>query len=338
MIKLMDNDNIKDLVIIGSGPAGWTAATYASRALLSPVVLAGEQGGGQLMFTTDVENYPGFKLGIKGPDLMQTMRAQAERFGAKVIEKNATSIQQDGSHFNVFYDNAGSENLSTRAVIVATGAKANTLKLPGEDRLMGRGVGTCAVCDAPFYKGKGTVFVVGGGDSAMEESLSLAKFANQVILLVRSDTLKASIIMTNRVKNTKNIKIWYKSSAKSFIGDRNLEKVQIDREGKIEEISADGLFYAIGHTPETEFLKPLGIQTNEKGYIKTHINYGFGTLNQSTSPTDGQSTTVFYPTSTSLPGIFAAGDCVDPRYRQAITAAGYGCMAALDAEKWLLHH
>lgn len=343
-----------NLIIVGSGPAAWTAAIYAGRALLSPIVLAGEQGGGQLMFTSEVENYPGFERGILGPDLMAAMRKQTERFGAKIIEKNAISLSVIGSQFSVVcsgsvgFQSVGSKPINRQltndkpktengkqitghAVILATGATANTLKLPGEDRLMGRGVGTCAVCDAPFYKGKDTVFVIGGGDSAVEEATALAKFAEKVILVVRSDSLRASEIMKNRIKSYANIQIWYKSQVKEFIGEKKLEKVRIERTGTVEDVAADGVFYAIGHTPSTGWLQGSGVEIDEKGYIKTHIDYGFGSL----LTTNNEQRITVFPTSTSVPGIFAAGDCVDPRYKQAITAAGFGCMAALDAQKWL---
>lgn len=330
-------DTPSHLVIIGSGPAAWTAAIYASRALLSPTILAGEQSGGQLMFTTDVENYPGFELGIKGPDLMAVMRKQAERFGTKVIEKDAVKIERERELFKIFYGQA-QENFA-KSIIIATGAVANTLKLPGEDRLMGRGVGTCAVCDAPFYKEKDTVFVIGGGDSAMEEAIALAKFAHHVVILVRSDTIRASGIMKERIKRIQNIEIWYKSQTKEFKGNQKLESVVIDRDGKVDKFPADGVFYAIGHTPATEFLKNSGIDIDDKGYIKTYIDYGYGSLPQrahdSRLTTHGSQQSAFFPTMTNIPGIFAAGDCVDPRYRQAVVAAGGGCMAALDAEKWI---
>lgn len=364
----MTNDLTHNLIIVGSGPAAWTAAIYAGRALLSPIVLAGEQGGGQLMFTTEVENYPGFEHGILGPDLMAAMRKQAERFGAKIIEKDAISLSVIGSQFSVVcsgsvgfqsvgqkpenrkltnleptrlqspsaiadggQETENGKQITGHAVILATGATANTLKLPGEDRLMGRGVGTCAVCDAPFYKGKDTVFVIGGGDSAVEEATALAKFAEKVILVVRSDSLRASEIMKNRIKSYANIQIWYKSQVKEFIGEKKLEKVRIERTGTVEDVAADGVFYAIGHTPSTGWLQGSGVEIDEKGYIKTHIDYGFGSL----LTTNNEQRITVFPTSTSVPGIFAAGDCVDPRYRQAITASGFGAMAALDAEKWL---
>ncbi len=342
---------IAKLVIVGSGPAAWSAAIYAARAALSPIVLAGEQGGGQLMLTTKIENYPGFPDGILGPDLMMAMRKQAERQGVKIIDKNAVKLEKSDGLLILSYgdpipkhsENSDDQNvrksenqkagssgtpilrqsdfsgspsvpsiLESKAVIIATGATANTLKLPGEDRLMGRGVGTCAVCDAPFYKGKNLVLVIGGGDSAMEEAGELAKFVNKVVILVRKDTTRASAIMINRIKRLQNVEIWYKTEAKEFLGDKRLEKARIAKDGKEEILTVDGVFYAIGHTPATEWLKGSGVNLDAQGYILIHLS-----------------------TATSLPGVFAAGDCVDRRYRQAITAAGFGAMAALDAQKWL---
>ncbi len=300
---------IAKLVIVGSGPAAWSAAIYAARAALSPIVLAGEQGGGQLMLTTKIENYPGFPDGILGPDLMAGMRQQAEKHGVQIVDKDAVKLEVQSSKFKVqSYDT----EIVANAVIIATGATANTLKLPGEDRLMGRGVGTCAVCDAPFYKGKNLVLVIGGGDSAMEEAGELAKFVNKVVILVRKDTTRASAIMINRIKRLQNVEIWYKTEAKEFLGDKRLEKARIAKDGKEEILTVDGVFYAIGHTPATEWLKGSGVNLDAQGYILIHLS-----------------------TATSLPGVFAAGDCVDRRYRQAITAAGFGAMAALDAQKWL---
>ena len=213
------------------------------------------------------------------------------------------------------------KQITAKSIILATGASAITLKLPGENRLMGRGVGTCAVCDAPFYKGKDTVFIIGGGDSAIEEAMEISKFVSNVIVLVRKDSMRASPIMQKRIKSAQNIKIWYKSQAIEFIGDKKLEKIKVNKDGVIAEFPADGLFYAIGHTPATKWLEGSGVKLDENGYIITN-NQQLTTNN-------------YYPTSTSLPGIFAAGDCVDFRYRQAIVAAGQGCMAALDAQKWL---
>lgn len=316
-------DSLRNVVIIGSGPAAWAAAIYTARAELRPLVIAGEQPGGQLMLTTQVENYPGFKNGIQGPELITIMRQQSERAGTEVIDQNATKINRSNNHFNITYSN---NSVNTRAVIIATGAVANTLKIPGEERLMGRGVGTCAVCDAPFYRGKDIVFVVGGGDSAMEESLALSKFAKRVVLLVRRDALRASKVLQKRIETAQNIEIWYKSEARELLGDQKLEKVKISREGSEEVHNADGLFYAIGHTPATKFLEDSSVKLDEKGYIKTGLNFGFGALEHQSK---------FFPTETSVQGVFAAGDCVDSRYRQAVTAAGFGAMAALDAEKWL---
>ena len=303
---------IHPLIIIGSGPAAWTAAIYAARAQLSPVVLAGEQGGGQLMLTTRIENYPGFPEGILGPELMAGMRRQAEGQGAEVIDKNATNLETQNYNFKL--KTSDGAEIMARSIIIASGATANTLRIPGEDRLMGRGVGTCAVCDAPFYKGKDRVFVIGGGDSAMEEAGELAKFVKKVVILVRKDTMRASAIMVNRIKRLQNVEIWYKSEVKEFLGEKRLEKVRIAREGKEEVLTVGGAFYAIGHTPATGWLAGSGVEMDETGYIKTNNSL---------------------PTMTSLAGVFAGGDCVDPKYKQAITAAGFGAMAALDAQRWL---
>jgi thioredoxin reductase (NADPH) len=313
-------DTKRKLVIVGSGPAAWTAAIYAARAELKPLVLAGEQSGGQLMLTTKVENYPGFADGVMGQDLMAAMRQQAEKLGVGIIDQNATGIKIAPSLPSSFIIHHSSSIITAQAVILSTGASAITLKLPGEDRLMGRGVGTCAVCDAPFYRGKDTVFIIGGGDSAIEEATEIAKFASNVIVLVRKDSMRASPIMQKRIKSAQNIKIWYKSQAIEFIGDKKLERVKVNKDGTIAEYPADGLFYAIGHSPATKWLEGSGVKLDENGYIVTNSH---------------QLSTINYSTLTSVPGIFAAGDCVDFRYRQAIVAAGQGCMAALDAQRWL---
>ena len=327
------------------------------------------------MLTTRIENYPGFPEGILGPELMAGMKRKAEKHGVRIIDKNATGLKKSENSFTVMYgepisehsensesqkvgksenQKAGNENLpdfrssegltfrnsefsefsepkdnliAASSVIVATGAVANTLKLPGEDRLMGRGVGTCAVCDAPFYRGKDMVLVIGGGDSAMEEAGELSKFVKKVVILVRKDTMRASAIMVNRINSLQNVEIWYKTEVKEFIGEKRLEKVKIIREGKEEVLAVDGAFYAIGHTPATGWLKDSGVEVDEKGYILTETGLGPGSQKIQLPN--------LYPTSTSIPGVFAAGDCVDSRYRQAITAAGFGAMAALDAQKWL---
>ncbi|MBI5356239.1 FAD-dependent oxidoreductase [Candidatus Collierbacteria bacterium] len=393
------------LIIIGSGPAAWTAAIYAARAELKPLVLAGEQSGGQLMLTTKVENYPGFADGVMGQDLMAAMRQQAEKLGVEIIDQNATALSVIGSQFSVVssgstgFQSIGLEpanrqptnrkqktlpdfawtksrragengkQITAKAVILATGASAITLKLPGEDRLMGRGVGTCAVCDAPFYKGKDTVFIIGGGDSAIEEAMEISKFASNIIVLVRKDSMRASPIMQKRIELAQNIKIWYRSEAIELLGDKRLEKVKVNKDGIIAEFSADGLFYAIGHKPATEWLKGSGVEVDKNGYISTQSSVlgsppagawsasdwragrlsdlGRSVVGQSVTETDElktgklesenrkQRTDNLFPTMTSISGIFAAGDCVDFRYRQAIVAAGFGAMAALDCQRWL---
>lgn len=339
--SVMNNPNTRrDLVIIGSGPAAWTAAIYAARSLLYPLVIAGDTPGGQLMTTTEVENFPGFEQGILGPTLMEAMRKQAERVGVVTAIGDVTMITEEKHNFMI--KTTSSSPIVTRAVIVASGATANTLKLPGEDRLMGRGVGTCAVCDAPFYRGKDTVFVVGGGDSAMEEARALAKFARRVIIIVRSDKLKASQIMINHIKEIQNIEIWFKSQATDLFGDKKLERVRVERDGASSVYPADGLFYAIGHTPSTAFLKESGILLDEMGYIITPISSIFSPSARArtwiSKRFSSETTREEYSTITSVSGIFAAGDCTDPTFRQAVTAAGMGCMAALDAQRWLERH
>lgn len=336
------------------------------------------------MLTTKVENFPGFADGIMGPDLMAAMRQQAEKLGVEIIEKNATSLSKNpkgelivtvggvvraGSPTSASSESANDavgrgeakrqnpeNSYSVRAAIIATGASAITLNLPGEDRLMGRGVGTCAVCDAPFYKGKDTVFIIGGGDSAIEEASEISKFASEVIILVRKESLRATPILKKRIEATQNIEIWYKSQALELLGDKRLEKVKINKDGKTAEFPADGLFYAIGHTPATGWLQGSGVELDKKGYIKTDFlkidNLDVFDLDTSKSREFDQgvnkssiqdqnfqrspsSRFSVFPTMTSVSGIFAAGDCVDFRYRQAIMAAGFGAMAALDCQRWL---
>lgn len=344
----------RSLVIIGSGPAAFTAAIYAARAELKPLVLAGEQSGGQLMLTTKVENYPGFADGVMGQDLMAAMKQQAEKLGVEIINQNATGLKQENGSFSIplALSPYPLSLITANAVILATGASAITLKLPGEDRLMGRGVGTCAVCDAPFYRGKDTVFIIGGGDSAIEAASEISKFASKVIILVRKESLRATPVLTKRIEAIQNIEIWYKSQAVELLGDKKLEKVKINKDGAIAEFSADGLFYAIGHKPATEWLRGSGVKVNEKGYIVTPLSSIISENSENSEDrkirkSDNQNVgnsgfpsipsvlNLSYPTMTSLPGIFAAGDCVDFRYRQAIVAAGFGAMAALDCQRWL---
>lgn len=279
-----------DVAIIGSGPAGLTAAIYTSRANLKTLVLAGEKWGGQLMLTTAVENYPGFPDGILGPELMEKMKQQAERFGAKIIFENAEILKQ------VQDDKFKINNYFSKAVIVATGAETKWLGLPNEQRLIGHGVSSCAPCDAFFFKGK-KVAVVGGGDAAMEEALVLTKFANEVIIIHRRDAFKASKIMQDRVKNHPKIKIMFNTEIVDILGQDKVEGLVLKNtlEPRTYNLVTDGLFVAIGHKPNDELLKNLeGVE-----------------------------------------GVFVAGDVIDLKYKQAVTAAGFGCQAALDAEKWL---
>lgn len=292
------------LIIIGSGPAGYTAGIYAGRAGLNPLLFAGEKSGGQLMNTTMVENWPGAKEGIMGPELMQDLREQAMKFGTKIIDQQVTKVDFKQKPFKV-------NDLEAESVIIATGAESIKLNIPGEERLLGRGVAVCAVCDALFYRDKKAV-VVGGGDAAAEDALALTKFAKEVVLVVRRDELRASKIMQDRVKNNPKIKILWKSQVTEILGENKVEAVQINK-GK--ELPVDGVFLAIGHKPASEIFSGQ-LDLDEKGYLKTNFMKD-------------------YPTMTNVAGVFGAGDVVDFRYRQAVTAAGMGCQAAIDAERWL---
>jgi len=303
-------NKVYKLIIIGSGPAGFTAGIYSGRAELKPLLFAGEKQGGQLINTALVENWPGAEKGIMGSDLMMEMRKQAERFGVEIIDKKVSKVDFSQRPFKVWVNE---EEYSAEAVIIAAGAENKMLGVPGEQELLGKGVAVCAVCDAPFYKNK-KVVVVGGGDSAVEDALALTKYADKVMMVVRRDVLRASKIMTGRVKNNPKIEILWNSELKEVKGESKVEEVKIvnNKSGKEEELTVDGVFLAIGHKPSTEIFKGQ-LELDEKGYIKTSES---GTM-------------------TSVEGVFAAGDVVDSRYKQAITAAGMGCMAALDAERWL---
>ncbi len=286
------------IAIIGSGPAGLAAAIYTSRAEIETRVYAGLEPGGQLTKTTEIENYPGV-MGKTGPELMLSMTEQAQKFGAEVIYEMVEDL-----------DKVKSEN---DAVILAMGASPKLLGV-GEDKYWGKGFSTCAVCDAAFYKGK-NVYVVGGGDSAIEDASALTKFASRVTILVRGEQFRASKIMQKRVTdNPDKISVMWKTNLKGIVGER-VEKLILDVDGKEQTVEAEGLFFAIGHTPATEFLKTSQVALDENGYIK------IGNGN--------------WPTMTNIEGVFAAGDCVDHRYRQAATAAGMGVQAALDCERWL---
>ncbi len=297
------------LIIIGSGPAGYTAALYSARANLQPLVIAGSQSGGQLMITTEVENYPGFPEGIQGPELMEKFRKQAERFGAEILDKDVMEVNFRKKPFVIKGDQ---EAFTADAVIVSTGAQAKWMGLASELRLRGHGVSACATCDAFFFRGKDVV-VVGGGDTAMEESTFLTKFAKSVTVVHRRGELRASKIMQEKAKSNPKISFVCNSVISEVLGTDKVEGVVLENlnTGKKETLSAEGLFIAIGHEPSTSLFKGQ-LDMDPKGYIKVHE----GTL-------------------TSVEGVFAAGDVVDYRYRQAVTAAGMGCQASLDAERYL---
>jgi thioredoxin reductase (NADPH) len=298
------------VIIIGGGPAGYTAALYTARANLEPLVIEGFQWGGQLMTTSDVENYPGYPEGVMGPQMMQDFRTQAARFGAEFVSDDVTRVDLSERPFRVW--NGDTEHRA-ETVIVATGATARKLELDSELRLQGRGVTYCAVCDAAFYRDK-QVVVVGGGDSAMEEAIYLTKFASKVSLVHRRDAFRASPIMVDRARGNEKVEFVLDSVVEEVLGDEKVQAVRIRNvnTGETTDLPADGLFVAIGHDPTTELFKGQ-LDMDEAGYLLT----------------EGKST------RTKIPGVFAAGDVVDHVYRQAVTAAGSGCQAALDAERWL---
>jgi thioredoxin reductase (NADPH) len=301
---------VRELIIVGGGPAGYTAALYAARADLEPLVIEGFQWGGQLMITSDVENYPGYADGIMGPQMMQDFRRQAERFGAEFITDDVTRVDFSEQPLRVF---VGEDEYRARAVIVATGASARWLGLDSEERHKGRGVSACATCDAAFFRGK-DVYVVGGGDSAFEEALFLTKFADRVHLVHRRDEFRASKIMVDRARANDKVDFVLNAVVDEIVGDAKVEALKLRSTVTDEtwEVPADGLFVAIGHDPNTAlFLDTL--DHDDQGYLVTR----HGT------------------TETNIPGVFAAGDVQDHVYRQAVTAAGSGCMAALDAERFL---
>lgn len=321
---------VEDVIIIGSGPSGWSAATYLSRALLKPLVFSGEKAGGQLMLTTEVENYAGFSKGILGPDLMMEMRAQAERFGTVIQDEFVTKVDFSARPFKVW---VGEDEYQANSVLVATGAESIMLGVAGEEKFVGRGVSTCAVCDAAFFKGKKT-FVIGGGDSAMEDILALTKFAESVTVLHRRDSFRASKIMQDRVLKNPKVKVMWNTELLEVKGDKKVEGITVvDVKTKAkQDLPADGVFLAIGHKPITGIFKDQ-LQLDDAGYVVSRFVLDKNSLALAQAALkDG---VVQYPTMTSVEGVFAAGDVVDFRYRQAITAAGYGAMAAIDMEKWL---
>jgi thioredoxin reductase (NADPH) len=300
----------RKVVIVGSGPAGLTAAVYAARALLEPVVIEGIEAGGQLMLTTDVENYPGFPDGIMGPDLMAKLREQAERFGAEMVTADADRLDLSASPFGVWI---GTTEYRADALILSTGASARMLGLESEERLLAKGVSTCATCDGFFFRGK-PIGVVGGGDTAVEEALFLTKFATNVTLLHRRDELRASKIMQDRAFANDKITVRWNSAVDEVLGTDRVEGVSVRDTvtGELDRLDLDGLFIAIGHTPNTDLVKGQ-LDLDENGYVITEPD----------------------STCTSVDGVFAAGDVQDHTYRQAVTAAGSGCMAAMEAERWL---
>ena len=301
-------------LIIGSGPAGYTAAIYAARADLNPVLYTGMEPGGQLTTTTEVDNFPGYPKGVDGPSMMVDLQQQAERFGTKVNIGMATAVElskERGGIHRVTIDN--DKVLEAKTIIIATGASAKYLGLPSEQRLRGGGVSACAVCDGFFYKGQ-DVAIVGGGDTAAEEATYLANICTKVTMLVRKDQMRASKAMQHRVTSKDNIELRYNSEIDEVLGDQVVEGLRIlnNKTGEKDEISITGLFIAIGHKPNTDIFKGQ-LDMDEAGYLRT----------------EGKST------KTNRPGVFASGDVQDKEYRQAVTAAGTGCMAALDAERYL---
>lgn len=303
------DDTHARVLIIGSGPAGLTAAIYAARADLAPLVIAGFIPGGQLMITSDVENYPGFPDGIQGPELMAGMREQAQRFGARIHDLDVDSVDLSSRPFKV---NAGGTEYTADAVVVATGASAMWLGLDNETRLRGRGVSACATCDGFFFRDR-KVAVVGGGDSALEEALFLTKFASEVLLIHRRDEFRGSQIMRNRAASHPKITIRWNAAVTDVLGKDKIEGLRLEdtRTGEIEEMPMEGLFVAIGHKPNTDVFKDW-LEVDAKGYLVVEGH-----------------------TNTEIEGVFVAGDVHDFRYRQAVTAAGDGCKAAIDAERWL---
>lgn len=302
--------DIENVIIIGSGPAGLTAAIYNSRALLKPLMIEGEEVGGQLMTTTDVENFPGFPEGIMGPELMAETKKQAAKFGTRFISKNVTKVDFSKRPFKIW---VGETLYQSKSVIISTGASAKYIGLPNERKLLGRGVSACATCDGAFFRDQ-EVAIVGGGDTAMEEAIFLTRFAKLVTIVHRRDSFRASKIMADKALNHPKIKVVWDTEVTDVLGESNVEAIQLKnlKTGKSSEMKVQGLFVAIGHKPNTElFMSQL--ETNSVGYLKTKP----------------------HSTYTSVEGVFAAGDVADHVYRQAITAAGTGCMAAIDCERWL---
>ncbi len=301
---------VENVIILGSGPAGLTAAIYAARANLKPLMIEGDEAGGQLMTTTEVENYPGFPKGIQGPELMMITREQAERFGTRFITRNATKVDFSSRPFRIW---VGEKEYQAKTVIISTGASAKYLGLPNERKYLGRGVSACATCDGAFFKNL-QVAVIGGGDTAMEEANFLTRFASKVFVVHRKDHFRASKIMADRVMKNPKIEVLWNSELVDVTGDEVVKSIKVlnNQTNEMQDMTMDGVFIAIGHKPNTDLFKGQ-LRMNEVGYLLTEGKTAY----------------------TSVPGIFASGDVQDPVYRQAITAAGTGCMAAIDAERWL---
>ncbi|HWG90735.1 MAG TPA: thioredoxin-disulfide reductase [Candidatus Thermoplasmatota archaeon] len=304
--------SVRNVIIIGSGPAGLTAAIYAARANLQPLCIAGYQAGGQLMITSEVENYPGFPHGVTGPELMEQFRKQAERFGTEFVDKDVTKVELHGAVKKVYVEDTVYE---ARAIIIATGASAMWLGLENEKRLQGRGVSACATCDGFFFRGK-KIAVVGGGDTAMEEATFLTRFAEKVTIIHRRDEFRASKIMQERALSNPKIEVMWNTEVKDILGKETIEGLTLynNKTKQTTQMPIEGLFIAIGHKPNTDLFKGQ-LEINDKGYLCRSVK-----------------------SMASVPGVFVAGDVYDFRYRQAITAAGSGCEAAIDCERWLEAH
>ncbi|QLY25811.1 thioredoxin-disulfide reductase [Bdellovibrio sp. KM01] len=308
---MSEDQKVENVIIIGSGPAGLTSAVYTGRANLEPLMIEGEEAGGQLMITTEVENYPGFEHGVTGPDLIAVMRKQAERFGTRFITRNVTKVDFSQRPFKVWI---GEKLHLAKSIIISTGASAKYLGLPSEKTYMNRGVSACATCDGAFFRNQ-EIIVVGGGDTAMEEAQFLTRFASKVYVVHRRDHFRASKIMADRTMKNPKIQVIWDSEVTEVLGDGKSmtgAKVHNIKTGETQTMNVTGLFIAIGHKPTTDLFKGI-LDMNETGYLVTQPN----------------------STYTNIPGVFAAGDVQDSVYRQAITAAGTGCMAAIDAERWL---
>ncbi len=306
----MAEQKVEKVIIIGSGPAGLTAAVYTARALLNPLMIEGEEPGGQLMITTDVENYPGFSEGVTGPELMDDMRKQAARFGTRFITRNVTKVEFSGHPFKVW---VGNDLHLASSVIISTGASAKYLGLPSEKAFYNKGVSACATCDGAFFKNV-EVAVAGGGDTAMEEATFLTRFASKVYIIHRRDTFRASKFMVDKALKNPKIEPLWDTVVEEIVGDKFVTGLKLKnlKTGQVTEKPIGGLFVAIGHKPNTELFRGI-LELDETGYIITRSHSSY----------------------TSIAGVFAAGDVQDHVYRQAITAAGTGCMAAIDAERWL---